>query len=151
MHASPLRRMRSHRYFPPTVLALTVLLASFIHVWQRVHVLELVNENSVLRSERAIFLDELKKTNSDISALSMSSRIRAYAGDTLGMRLPATDHVFILMDSKQRMRPSGEFDRMADAFKRFAAYLPSISETRAHAGEVDGLNLDSSLITGRNH
>jgi cell division protein FtsL len=148
IRSSILNRLRTHRYFPLTVLVLTVLLASFVHIWQRVRVIELVKEVSHLEHENKSLVDDYKKTYSEIASLSMATRIEAYARDTLGMRPVSADHLYTLIPDKNVPHQPDEFSVMVSAIQRVARYMPVVSENEAGAAEIRLIKFDSVGITG---
>ncbi|HEX2896519.1 MAG TPA: cell division protein FtsL [candidate division Zixibacteria bacterium] len=141
---SLVNRLRSNRYVPYVFLALAFLLAACVHVWQRVHVLELVTDVSVLAKEQSGLEDDLKKVNSDIAALSMASRIEEYAKDTLGMIPVPPDRLYTLVSESDGGIQKDDLHAMLDAVKRVTDYVPRPSENSALAGEPSMIKIDST-------
>lgn len=141
-------RLRANRYVPYVFLALAFLLTACIHVWQRVHVLELVTEVSKLNNTQAVLDDELKKVNSDIAALSMASRIEKYASDTLGMMPVPADKLYTLVSDKNVGFKKDNLHAMFEAVKRVTDYVPRPSENSALAGEPPMIRIDSTERMG---
>lgn len=149
IRSSVFNRIRSHRYFPVTVLFCALLTAACIHIWQRVKVVELVKEVSLLRKENVSLLDDKKKTYSDIAALSMACRVERYAADTLGLRAVSADRLFTLVrDNEPDISQPDDLDLMLSAINRVASFVPVISENQATAGTVGDLDLDSASTGG---
>lgn len=148
MQSSLLKRLRAHRYFTVIWLGGAILLICFFQIWQRVHVLDLVTEVSQLRRENQSLQDSLKKTGSDLASLSMASRIKRYAVDTLGMKSIAPDRLFTLSPSEKDAVDQDEIDMMVTAIKRVANYVPVLSENTAHAGELHIITIDSAPSRG---
>lgn len=142
-------RLRKNRFMPYVMLAIVFLTAACIHIWQRVHVLELVTEVSQLSKEQSVLEDELKKINSDIAELSMESRIEKYAIDTLGMMPVPADRLYTLVPDAEYSYQKDDFHKMLDAIKRVADYVPRPSENSALAGEPSMIKIDSSDDAGQ--
>ncbi|MCK4373559.1 MAG: cell division protein FtsL, partial [candidate division Zixibacteria bacterium] len=93
IRSSVINRLRSHRYFPIAVLVTVFLMASVIHVWQRVHVLETVKQVSHLRAENEQLVDATSKLNVRLATLTAAGRIEKYAMDSLGLQPVAADQI----------------------------------------------------------
>lgn len=145
--SSIINRVRSHRYFPATLLFCVFLSAACIHVWQRVKVVELVKEVGQLRAENLELLDIRKKMHSEIAALSTASRIETYAADTLGLQRVKADRLFTLVSEKADYEQPDDLKLLLYAISRVAEAVPTVSENTAMARGVENLNLDS-LATG---
>ncbi|MEA2030445.1 MAG: hypothetical protein U9N55_02455 [candidate division Zixibacteria bacterium] len=144
MRSSILNRIRSHRYFPLSILAVTVLLASCIHVWQRVIVLDLVHEVSCLRIDNASLIDDTRKVHSDIVSLSSSARIEQYASDSLGLETVPAERLYTLIRTHQETPElTDDMAIILSAVKRVAAHMPSITRSNATAGELPWTTIDS--------
>lgn len=148
MQSSFLKRLRANRYFTPAWLCGAILLICFFHIWQRVHVLDLVTEVSQLRRENLSLQDDLKKTGSDLASLSMSSRIKKYAVDSLGMKAIVPDRLYTLNPSQDESTDLDEIDMMISAIKRVADYMPVLTHNSANAGELRIIMIDSASIRG---
>ncbi len=144
MKGSVINRLRSNRYVPYVTLALTFLVLACLHVWQRVHVLELVGEVSALAKEQSALDDELKKINSDIASLSMASRIEKYAVDSLGMMPVPPDQLYTLVSDNSAGYEKDDLHAMLDAVRRVTDYVPRASENSALAGEPSMIKIDSA-------
>lgn len=144
IQSSLLKRLRAHRYFTIVWLCGALLLTCFLHIWQRVRVLDLVTEVSQLRKENGSLQDNLKKTGSDLASLSMSSRIKKYATDSLGMKSIDPDRLYTLSPSDDGKVDLDEIDKMVTAIKRVADYVPVLSENSANAGELRIIRIDSA-------
>lgn len=143
MKSSLANRLRTNRYVPYVALALTFLVFACLHVWQRVQVLELVSEVSLLAKEQATLDDELKKINSDIASLSMASRIEKYAVDSLGMIPVPPDKLYTLVSDVETGYERDDLHAMLDAVKRVTDFVPRPSENSALAGEPSMIKIDS--------
>jgi cell division protein FtsL len=142
------KRLRSHRYFPIGAVTAAVLILACFHVWQRVQVITLVSDVAVLRERNRDLTDHLHKMQYDIAALSMATRIEAYAVDTLGMQPIVADRLYTLVRDRDRDVPRDELATMFSSIKRIADCLPVITETRAQAAQSQPVRLDSALGRG---
>jgi len=140
--ALPLNRLKSHRYFPTAVIALVVLLAACIHVWQRVVVISLVKEVSALEKENRALVDDAHKLQSDITSLSMSSRIERYAADSLGLQRIQPDNLFTITSYDDGRLVTDEWSAMISSIKRVADYLPVVTEAKAEARELEPIKFE---------
>jgi cell division protein FtsL len=143
MRSGMLARIRSHRYFPITMLALAFLVASCVHVWQRFQVFELVDEVADLKHEQVRLVDEARKLQSDIASLSLSTRIEQYATDSLGLHRLEPDHLFTLETKDPSGKPPDKLESLKSAVSRIASHMPVVVENRATARENKAINLDS--------
>lgn len=147
MASSLLNRVRSHRYVSLAVFGTFVLVVACLHVWQRVTVMQLVKEVGHLRAEQRDLLDESRKVQSEIAALSMSSRIEQYARDSLGLGPVELGRLYTV--STEAPRPVGpdELATVISSIKRVTAYLPSLAPAEAAANELD--TAVSAVVGGR--
>ncbi len=148
IQSSLVNRVRTSRYLPAAGLVCVVLLASCIHIWQRVRVLDLVHETSLLKQENLGLADDVRKVYGDVASLSMSSRIRAYAADTLGLKTVPAEKLFTLVPHGGRVSLADDLDRMLGAVKRVTDYIPRVTETEANAGELRNPTIDSLARRG---
>lgn len=137
-----LMRLRSHRYFPVTLVILSLLTVACLHIWQRVHVISLVKEVGELREENRELVDAVNKTHNDIAALSMASRIEQYGTDTLGLHQVSADRLYTLMRTRDVDAAQDEFAAIVSSIERVARYLPVLSENSARAGELRQIKFD---------
>ena len=142
--SSVYNRLRKNRFTPYVLLGVVFLIAACVHIWQRVHVLELVKDVSSLSKEQSTLDDELKKINSDIAVLSMESRIEKYAMDSLGMIPVPADKLYTLVPDEKFSYQKDGFHSMLDAIKRVTDYVPRPSENSALAGEPAMIRIDSA-------
>ncbi len=146
--SSVFNRLRSHRYFPATLLFSCLLVAACVHIWQRVRVVELVKEVSTLQKENAELLDAKKKIYSEVAALSTASRIERYAADTLGLRRVSAERLFTLVPDRTIYERPDDLELMLHAINRVARAVPTITESNASARGVDDLKFDTVMVTG---
>lgn len=141
---SVFNRLRSHRYFPVTLLIAALLVASCFHIWQRVKVLGLVTEVSGLQREQAALINELSRVSSDVASLSMASRVEKYAIDSLGMEPVGAERMFMLVRREAATTETDELQRMFSAARRLADYVPVLSQSRARAGDLESIRFDDN-------
>ncbi len=137
------KRIQSHRYTPIALIATAILLAACVHVWQRVVVIRLVREVSIMQREHAELVDDAQKVQSKIAALSMSARVESYAVDSLGLRPVAPDQLYTLVPEASGEIRGDELATVMSSIRRVAEYLPVLSETRAEARELQPLKFES--------
>jgi len=140
----PLSRLRSHPYFPAAVVIAALLFVACLHIWQRVRVIKLVKEVAELREDNRGLVDVARKLHNDIAALSMATRIEAYATDTLGMQPVAAHRLFTLVRERDKDVPRDELATMLSSIQRVAKYLPALTETGANAAELRPIRFDTT-------
>ncbi|MFH2049171.1 MAG: cell division protein FtsL [bacterium] len=150
MQSSIFNRIRSNKYFPFAILGLFILSAACIHIWQRVQVLDLLHQVSLLNSENKELINDLRKVNSDIATLSKVSRIEQYAADSLGLKKVEAEKLFTLVRPREEQPELDNIAMVVTAIERVAAYLPTVSETQATAGELKQVIKDSLSRGGEN-
>jgi cell division protein FtsL len=138
------RRLRTHRYFPVAVLIGVLLVVGCIHIWQRVHVITLVQEVSRLKAENISLNDDYKKIQSDIAALCMASRIEAYSSDSLGLEAVTANRLFTLVTETRKTEPTDDLTDMIYSIRRVAQYVPVFSGNSARARELKSIKFDST-------
>ena len=134
--SGPLKRLRSHRYFPVVLIVSAILAISCLHVWQRVRVMTLVHETALLRETNRRLVNSYRKVQDDIASLTMASRIERYAMDTLGMVRIKADQLFTILREPDEDRALDELAGIFTSIKRVADNLPVVSEAEASAGEI---------------
>ncbi len=144
----PINRIKGHKYFPITVVVAILLLVASVHVYQRVVVLGLVTDVSLLEKEHRGLIDGCEKVETDIAALSMSARIEQYAVDSLGMRRVTPDHLYTLVPETARESGGDDLSTMLSSIKRVARYLPVLTETQANANELQPIRLEADESGG---
>ncbi len=143
LRASLLNRIRTHRYFQWSLLGLVILIVASIHIWQRVTILDLVHEVSLLRQEHAQLVDDSKKMTSEITLLSSASRIRRYAEDTLGLVTVAPENMYTLVRTEYEPEEADDVSRLLTALRRATTYMPAVSITQASASTLPQILADS--------
>jgi len=134
MRTGVFQRIRSHRFVSVGVVALTLLVAACLHIWQRVIVIELAKDVASLKVENRSLVDDVKKVRSDIVALSTVTRLEKYAVDSLDLQPVAADRLFTLVRKSEKTIPADELKAMFSSIKRVADYFPVISDAHASAG-----------------
>ena len=124
------KRIISSPRLIPTLIIVTIVVFACLHIWQRVYVLGLVQEISVVEKERENLTDLLKKTNSDAAELSRLSRMEPIAIEKLGLGRTSAENLFTLEVKKQEITLSG-IDNVKNSLKKLADNLPVINETKA--------------------
>jgi len=150
MQSSIFNRIRSNKYFPFALLGMFLLAAACIHIWQRVQVLDLVHEVSLLKIENKELVNDLRKVNSEIATLSKVSRIEQYATDSLGLIKVDAEKLITLIRPREEQQELDNISMVMTAIQRVATYLPSVSETQATAGELKQVIKDSLSRGGEN-
>ena len=145
-----LKRIQSHRYFPVALIALVLLSAACVHVWQRVVVMGLVHDVALMQQEHQGLVDDVEKVQSDIARLTMASRIEQYAVDSLGLRRVRPDSLYTLVPEAATERGDDELATMLSSIKRVADYLPVITETQADAAELQPIKIEPVDNAGGN-
>lgn len=141
---SPLKRIRSHRYFPAAVIGILLIGAGCLHIWQRVTVIEMAKEVSTLRASNRILVDDVKKIQSDIASLSSATRIEQFAVDSLGMTSVSADRLYTLVRKPEQSMPTDELDAMISSIRRVADYLPAMSEANANSRDVRKIRFETT-------
>lgn len=141
--ALPFNRLRAHRYFPIAVMAIVVTAAACIHVWQRVVVISLAKEVAALEKDNHGLVDDAHKVQTEISFLSMTSRIERYAVDSLGLQRPRPDNIYAIQKMEGDEEPPDEFAAMLSSWRRLAEFLPERTEARAAAKELQPIRFDT--------
>jgi cell division protein FtsL len=144
MRSLPFKRLQSHRYFPAAIIAMVILTAACIHVWQRVVVLGLVHEVALMQMDSRDLIDNVEKTQSEIAALSMATRIEQFAQDSLGLQRVTPDHLYTLgREADKEEKPSDELTVMLSSIKRVADYLPALTQAQAQITELQPIRFDT--------
>ena len=143
--ALPLQRLKAHRYFPLAVMALILMAAACVHVWQRVVVISLVQEVSALEKESQGLVDDAHKVRTEITSLSMAARIERYAVDSLGLQRVQPERLFaVTADEREEAPSSDEFAAVLSSIKRVVEYLPEVAEVHAEPQELEPIRFDTA-------
>lgn len=144
MRSGILTRFRSHQFFSIGLMGTALLLVACIHIWQRVHVIHLVKETGDLRVENRQLVDDTKKIFTEVSALSMASRIERCATDSLGLQQVSADRLYTIMREQEKPKQQDELASVATSIKRVADYFPVLSEAQAGPPELQPIKFDST-------
>ena len=145
IQSSLLNKIRSHPYYRTSLLVGLILVVACFHIWQRVQVVHLVHEVSLLKQDNASLLDNKKKLYSSITQLSSSERIQSYAVDSLGLKPVSADRMLTLKLKNIKPQQPDELQRMFSALKRVTDFLPVVEETKAQAGMIEDIKIDTNL------
>jgi hypothetical protein len=145
MRRFSLKKLRSHRYATAVVLGALILAVACVHIWQRVTVIQLSKDVSRLQVENRDLVDISRKVNSEIAALSMSSRIETYAVDSLGLLPVPADRLFTVVTEQKhdKQAPADQLSTLVFALKRVGDHLPVLTTTEASAETSDSIKFDS--------
>ena len=129
------KRLVSSRSIIPALIVASVILLACLHIWQRVHVMGLVKEVSVLENENKNLKDMVKKTNMEITELSRLSRIEKIAVEELGLTRTSSENLYTLSVSREDRKTEGLED-VVTSLKKIADNLPVLNETRAATSNI---------------
>jgi len=129
------RQLVSSRYLLPALIVLTLVLLPCINIWQRVYVLNLVQEVSNLEKEHSKLNDLLKKAQADVVDFSRLSRVEKLAIEQLGLARVNSENMFTLRIDKAYLQPEG-IDEVVHSLKKIADNLPVLTESRAETGAI---------------
>lgn len=139
-----IKRFKSHKYFPLTVLLAVLLATACFHIWLRVRVMDLVKEISHLKTENKLLVDNKKKLYSDLAALKTSSRIEKYATDTLGLEIVKAENLLTLDKENSQAETPGNYELFVNAVDRMTDFFPVIEETKANAEGIEDIRIDTA-------
>ena len=131
-----LKRLKSHRHFAAVVITIVVLTCACTHIWQRVVVMSLVTEVAALEKENLALVDNIHKVQTDLSALTMASRIERYATDTLGLQRVRPDRLYTLAPETPGEQVADRFATMISSIRRVADFIPVVTEAQGAAQEL---------------
>lgn len=129
------KKLVSSRSLIPTLFVGSVILLACLHIWQRVYVMGLVREVSVLEKENKTLSDLVKKTEMDIVELSRLSRIEKVATEQLGMSRVNMENTFTLTLNGAEIKTEGLGEVVA-SLKKIADNLPVLNESKAETSEI---------------
>ncbi|PKK84138.1 MAG: hypothetical protein CVT49_04900 [candidate division Zixibacteria bacterium HGW-Zixibacteria-1] len=124
------KRLVSSRTLIPAMIVGSIILLACLHVWQRVYVMGLVKEVSVLEKENNNLKDLVKKSNMEITELSRLSRIEEIATEQLGLTRTGSENLYTLSISRDDYKAEG-LDDVVTSLKKIAENLPVLNETKA--------------------
>jgi len=137
------KKLVSSRSVIPVLVVGSLILLACLHVWQRVYVMQLVKEVSVLDKENRELHDIVKKANLEILELSSLSRIEKIAGDEFNMTGTSSENIYTLTFKESQPGPEGLHD-VISSLQKVAEHLPTLSESNAET--IDIFETDESNI-----
>jgi len=129
------KRLVSSRSLIPALIVSSIILLACLHIWQRVYVMGLVKEVSVLEKENKNLKDLVKKTRVEIVELSRLSRIEKIAVEELGLTRTSSENLFTLSVNREEKKSEG-LDDVVTSLKKIADNLPVLNETKAATNSI---------------
>ena len=129
------KRLVSSRTLIPTMIVGSIILLACLHVWQRVYVMGLVKEVTVLEKENNNLKDLLKKSDMEVTELSRLSRIEEIATEQLGLTRTGSENLYTLSINKDNNKTTG-LDDVVTSLKKIADNLPVLNETNAATNDI---------------
>lgn len=129
------KRLVSSKTLIPTMIVGSIILLACLHVWQRVYVMGLVKEVTVLEKENNNLKDLLKKSDMEVTELSRLSRIEEIATGQLGLTRTGSENLYTLSINKDNNKTTG-LDDMVTSLKKIADNLPVLNETNAATNDI---------------
>ncbi|UCD93631.1 MAG: hypothetical protein JSU69_07615 [Candidatus Zixiibacteriota bacterium] len=129
------KRLVSSRSIIPALSIATLIMLACLHIWQRVHVMNLVSEVTVLESENKSLTDLVRKADMEITELSCLSRIEPIATKELGLSKTGSENIFTLTMDEDETEPEG-LDEVVSSLKKIADNFPVLNESRAATRDI---------------
>jgi len=129
------KRLVSSRSLIPALIVSSIILLACLHIWQRVYVMGLVKEVSVLEKENKNLKDLVKKTRVEIVELSRLSRIEKIAVEELGLTRTSSENLFTLSVNREDKKSEG-LDEVVTSLRKIADNLPVLNETKAATSNI---------------
>jgi len=129
------KRLVSSRSLIPALIVSSIILLACLHIWQRVYVMGLVKEVSVLEKENKNLKNLVKKTRVEIVELSRLSRIEKIAVEELGLTRTSSENLFTLSVNREEKKSEG-LDEVVTSLKKIAENLPVLNETKAATSSI---------------
>ena len=129
------KRLVSSKSLIPAMIVGSIILLACLHVWQRVYVMGLVKDVSVLEKENKNLKDLVKKANMEVIELSRLSRIEKMAKEDLGLTRTSSENLFTLNIDREENNSEG-FEDVVTSLKKIADNLPVLNETRAATSSI---------------
>lgn len=133
------KKLVSSRSLIPVLLLGSLILLACVHIWQRVYVMGLVQEVTVLENENRCLKDLVKKTDMEIIDLSRLSRIEQLATRELGLSRKGSEDLYLLSLNDAETESEG-FDEVVTSLKKIADNFPVLSESKAETIDIFELN-----------
>jgi cell division protein FtsL len=142
-------RGRWRRYVSLVTLVAMIIATACFHIWQRVEVLDLVQQTGTMQQRNALLVDEGRKLHSQIAQLSTPTRIQEYAADTIGMLPIAGERLFTLIPKETvDSVPPNEIELVMNSLRRVTDNLPGLSGSATTAHALDTIIFDTSALAG---
>ena len=129
------KKLVSSRTVIPVLVVGSLIILACLHIWQRVYVMHLVKEVTVLEKENKQITDIVKKANLEILEFSSLSRIEKIAGEQLQMSGTRSENIFTLTLKESTPRPEGLHD-VISSLQKVAEYFPTLSESKAETIDI---------------
>jgi len=129
------KKLVSSRSIIPALFVGSIIILACLHVWQRVYVMGLVQEVSVLEKENKSLKDIVKKTDMNIVELSRLSHIEPLAAEKLGLSKKGAENTFTLSLSGTEFKSEG-LGEVVTSLRKIADNLPVLNETKAETSEI---------------
>ncbi len=129
------KKLVSSRSVIPVLVVGSLILLACLHVWQRVYVMGLVKEVTVLEKKNKDLTDTVKKANLDILELSSLSRIEKIAGEQLHLSGTRSENIYTLTFKERQPAPEGLRD-VISSLQKVAEHLPTLSESNAETTDI---------------
>ena len=131
----PIQRLVASSVWTSLAVASLILFGALFYIWQRVRVLELVEQVSALENVNRGYQDLLMKSEAEVAELSRIGRITAYAADSLGMGPVALDNLFTVTIPEDAVGLGGAQQVWASLSRPFKS-LPRIESNEASAHDL---------------
>jgi cell division protein FtsL len=135
------KKLVSSKSVIPVLIVISCVVLACLHIWQRVYVMHLVTETTVLEMKNKRLKDLVKKANLEVLELSSLSRIEKIAAERLHMNGSRSENIFTLILKETDPRPEGLND-IISSLRKVADNFPVISESKAET--VDIFELDEN-------
>ncbi len=135
LRKSTRKRIVSSKSFIPVLCILSVIALACLHVWQRVYVIHLVENVTVVENENKKLKDILKKSRIEEIELQRLSRIEKIATEKLGLSRTGAENMFTLTSHGIERERDG-LDGVVTSLKKIADNLPAMNEGRAQTLEI---------------
>ena len=129
------KRLVSSKSLIPAIILASIILLACLHIWQRVYVMGLVKEVSILERENKNLKDLVKKTHVEIVDLSRLSRIEKIAVEELGLTRTSSENLYTLCVNREENNSEG-LDEVVTSLKKIADNLPVLNETKAATSSI---------------
>ncbi|MFH2035155.1 MAG: hypothetical protein ABIJ45_02030 [Candidatus Zixiibacteriota bacterium] len=133
------KKIVSSKSIIPIICIAGVIILGCLQIWQRVYVMDLVNEVSTHEKENRQIRDLLKKAEMRNIELAKRERIEKIAEEKLGMKRTDVGQIYTLQNYEYDSDQTG-IDDVVSSLKKIADNLPVLNETKAETLEIFDLN-----------